>query len=87
MSYILNNPSHEQKNVLLNLKYNNVVCDSVAGSGKTTTILYIAKTFKSKSILLLTYNAKLKIETREKVKLLNLTNIEVHSYHSFCVKY
>jgi ATP-dependent exoDNAse (exonuclease V) beta subunit len=37
--------------------------------------------------LLLTYNSKLKIETRDKIKQLNIFNLEVHSYHSFCVKY
>lgn len=87
MSYILQSPSHEQKEVIRNLKKYNVVCDSVAGSGKTTTILHIAKIFKIKTILLLTYNAKLKFETRERVNDLKFTNIEIHSYHSFCVKY
>lgn len=61
--------------------------DSVAGSGKTTNILYISKHFNKSSTLLLTYNAKLKQETREKIKILGISNIEVHSYHSFCVKY
>src|SRR5690606_31342963 len=30
---------------------------------------------------------RLKDETREKAKEHNLNNLEVHSYHSFCVKY
>ena len=79
--------SDEQANILINLEQNNVVVDSVAGSGKTTTNLYIAKKFKNDRILLLTYNAKLKIETRERAKLENIENLEVHSYHSFAVKY
>ena len=66
---------------------NNVVVDSVAGSGKTTCNLHIAKHFSNMNILLLTYNSKLKVETREKAKKLMLNNIEVHSYHSLCVKY
>ena len=45
----------------------NVIVDSVAGSGKTTSIIYIAKSLKKKRILLLTYNSKLKIETKERV--------------------
>jgi len=65
----------------------NVKVDAVAGSGKTTTCLYIAKNNPKRSILLLTYNAKLKIETRERAKTLGLSNIEVHSYHAFTVKY
>jgi hypothetical protein len=80
--------SLEQNNVIQQLLLNkNVVVDSVAGSGKTTCNLHIAKHFNRINILLLTYNARLKSETREKVKRMELDNIEVHSYHSFCVKY
>jgi hypothetical protein len=80
--------SEHQNNIIQELILNkNVVVDSVAGSGKTTTNLHIASHFVNKNILLLTYNAKLKLETREKLKKFNINNIEVHSYHSFCVKY
>jgi hypothetical protein len=85
--YNLPEISDEQQNILSNLKKNNLIINAVAGSGKTTTSMYIAKQYNECKILLLTYNAKLKMETRNKVKSLNLTNIEVHSYHSFCVKY
>ena len=85
---ILPNISSEQQNIIKLLeKDNNVIVESVAGSGKTTTNLYIAKLFPESNILLLTYNAKLKIETRDRIDSLNITNIETHSYHSFCVKY
>lgn len=84
---ILNNPSIEQSHIISELENNNITVDAVAGSGKTTTVLHIGKTFVNKKILLLTYNAKLKIETREKVKQFKINNIETHSYHSFCVKY
>ena len=80
--------SYEQNNVINFLqKGNNVIVDSVAGSGKTTCSLYIAKTFSQQNILLLTYNSKLKTETREKVRKYEIKNMEVHSYHSFCYKY
>ena len=80
--------SIEQNNIIQELLLNNnVVVDSVAGSGKTTCNLHIAKHFHNINILLLTYNSKLKLETREKAKKLGLHNLEVHSYHSFCVKY
>ena len=80
--------SIEQNNIIQHLSLNNnVVVDSVAGSGKTTCNLHIAKHFNDMNILLLTYNSKLKLETREKAKNLGICNIEVHSYHSFCVKY
>jgi hypothetical protein len=84
---ILPNISDEQLTIVNNLGLNNVIVDSVAGSGKTTTNIYIAKTYTDLNILLLTYNAKLKMETRTKIANLNIKNIEVHSYHSFCVKY
>ena len=60
--------SNEQANILTSFVNNNVLVDAVAGSGKTTTNLYIAKKFHKYNILLLTYNAKLKLETRKKVK-------------------
>jgi superfamily I DNA/RNA helicase len=87
MSYLLPSISNEQSNIIKSLENNNIIVDSVAGSGKTTTILYITKANPNKNILLLTYNSKLKLETRNRVKNLNLKNIEVHSYHSYCVKY
>ena len=84
----LSNISNEQQSVIdsLVLDYN-IIVDSVAGSGKTTCNLHIAKYFTQLNILLLTYNAKLKIETREKVSKLNILNLETQSYHSFCVKH
>ncbi len=86
-NYKLNEPSKEQIEAIISLKDNNIIVDSVAGSGKTTLCLHIAKCYQEEDILLLTYNAKLKMETRHKVELLGINNMEVHSYHSFCVKY
>lgn len=65
----------------------NVKVSGVAGCGKTTTILGICSAMPSKNILVLTYNARLKLETREKVEKLQLQNTEVHSYHAMCVRY
>lgn len=79
--------SPEQKEIIQKLNNKNLIIDSVAGSGKTTTNIYIAKHYSNNNILLLTYNAKLKIETRTRIKKLGITNLECHSYHSFCVKY
>jgi len=87
-SFAMNLPISDEQCLIINyLKTNNVMVDAVAGSGKTTTNLHIAKHNKSKKILLLTYNAKLRLETKEKCIIHELRNIEVHSYHSFCVKY
>lgn len=88
--YKLHDASEEQIAVVNGIVAgNNVIVDSVAGSGKTTTILHIAKsdTINNKSILLLTYNKKLRLETRHRVEALKLTNIEVHTYHSYGVRY
>lgn len=81
-------PSKEQLKAIEVIKSGkNLLLDCCAGSGKTTTNMYIAKRCPDKSILILTYNKKLKHETRDKVTNLELNNVEVHSYHSFCVKY
>ena len=84
---VLHPPSAEQLIICNALKKYNIVVDSVAGSGKTTTCMHIAKMHNTKKILLLTYNARLKEETRNRITDLDLNNIECHSYHSFCVKY
>ena len=87
MSYSLKEASDEQKFVIDNIEQQNMIVDSVAGSGKTTTVMHIAKKYFRDQILLLTYNSKLKAESRQKVRQLGLTNIEVHSYHAFACKY
>ena len=79
--------SEEQLAVIDALKAGkNVVVDSVAGSGKTTTVMHAAMQLQ-KQFLLLTYNAKLKLESRERADFLQLHNLEIHSYHAFAVKY
>jgi AAA domain len=76
-------PSSEQLEIIEAVRQgHNVLGDCVAGSGKTTTVLMIAKEFPDKNIVLLTYNSALKLEVREKVENELLTNIQSHSYHS-----
>jgi superfamily I DNA and RNA helicase len=75
-TYALSPISKEQHDILELVRIGgNINIDAVAGSGKTTTSLYIAKNNPHRQILLLTYNAKLKLETREKAKQLGLSNI------------
>lgn len=82
------NISEEQRIVVDKIQLNyNVVVDSVAGSGKTTCSMFIAKHLSDMKILLLTYNSKLKFETRQRVISEGINNVEVHSYHSFCVRH
>ena len=76
--------SIEQQEIIDKSKDNNIICDSVAGSGKTTTILGILSAYPKDKNLILTYNAKLKLDTREKINQLNLLNGTAESYHSFC---
>ncbi len=49
----------------------------------TSTILFIAEKYKELNILVLTYNAQLKAETRKRAE--KHMNLDIHSYHSFCV--
>ena len=43
----------------------NVIVDAVAGSGKTTCNLHIAKKYSNLNILLVTYNKKLRLDTKQ----------------------
>ena len=80
--------SEEQKNAIQKIKDGyNVVLDAVAGSGKSTTILSLAKDMPEKRILQMTYNATLRKEIQQKVAARKIRNLEVHTFHSFAVKY
>ena len=78
------NLSNDQKNAITSLRNANVIVDSVAGSGKTTTILEIARMYPKDHILVLTYSARLKDDTRARVLAAGLTNMETFGFHSFC---
>ena len=84
-------PISEEQMFGISNSNSNLILDAVAGAGKTTFILYLAKIMQDMGspdmFLLLTYNKKLKLETRKKIELLGLRNIEAHSYHSCAVKY
>lgn len=60
---------------------------AVAGAGKTTLILALAETYPSDRFLMFTYSSQLRLETVDKVRKRNLANMEVHTFHSFGVKY
>lgn len=80
--------SEEQGIIIESIKNGrNVVSDCVAGSGKTTTVLHIAKACPHLKCCLVTYNCSLKLETRVKAESMNLKNLEIHSYNSLAVKY
>lgn len=75
-------PSEEQSKIISAIKDNNITVDAVAGSGKTTTALFIAKEYPNKKILLLTYNKHLQINNEEKCSCCK--NIDVFTFHAFC---
>lgn len=79
--------SDQQRFALECCNDHHVIINCVAGSGKTTFALSVAKQFRTSKILILTYNSKLKTETRDKLSIYQIPNMEVHSFHSFCVKY
>ena len=66
----------------------NVVLDAVAGSGKSTTVLSLARQIPDKTrILQLAYNATLRAEVKAKLKDREIKNVSVHTFHSLAVKY
>ena len=80
--------SKEQQNILDATKTgDNVVVDAVAGTGKTTLILAIARELGSRNILQITYNKSLKFEVREKTQAMGIENLTIHTYHSLAVCY
>ena len=64
-----------------------VAVEAVAGSGKTTTILHCAEAAPSLKFLVLTYNARLKLQTRARARELGMSNLEVHSFHAMGARY
>lgn len=80
--------SDEQQKILDEVRDgNNVMVDAVAGTGKTTLILSIARELPDKRILQLTYNASLRKDVKETIAKQELTNINVHTYHSLAKRY
>lgn len=81
--------SHEQQAIVsaLQTPTHSVFVDAVAGSGKTTTVLGIAKANPDKQIVQLTYNRFLRFEVKKRVEAEHHTNLDVHTYHSLFVKY
>lgn len=80
--------SGEQLRIIERVQRGDDVCvDAVAGSGKTTTVVGVARACPNKHILLLTYNAMLKNEVRQRLARERVDNVDVHNYHSLAVKH
>ena len=80
--------SDEQQYILNTVKEgHNVMVDAVAGTGKTTLILSIARELSDKKILQLTYNSSLRKDVKETVEKNGIQNLTVHTYHSLAKRY
>lgn len=79
--------STEQRQIVELLAQSNLYVDSIAGCGKTTACLGVADSMPSRKILLLTYNSKLRKETQKRATAQGLSNVDVHTYHSFAYNY
>jgi hypothetical protein len=79
--------SAEQEDIIESIKDCNIKVSAVPGSGKTTTVIMMAEHYRDLSILLVTYSKNLKADTRQRCADMCITNLEAHSYHSFCNKY
>lgn len=79
--------SAEQAAVVEASYKSNIFLNSVAGSGKTTTSLALAQARPDEKILLLTYNSRLRLDTRARCIDLNIKNVDVHTYHSFAYRH
>ena len=82
--------SERQARIVADLrKGRNVKDEAIAGSGKTASILHIAKEMRSMKILTLTYNKSLQVETQAKVKTLKekyKIDFEIYTFHGSCSK-
>ena len=84
----MHQPSDEQQAVLDHVRAGrNVIVEACAGSGKSTTILSLARELAGLRFLQFTYNKQLRLEIKEKVETLRLKNLDVHTFHSFSVKH
>jgi hypothetical protein len=80
--------SEEQSVIFEHIKNGENVCiDAIPGSGKSTSMLTLSEVIPDKKFLHITYNSMLRKEFKEKTEIMKISNIEVHTYHSFAVKY
>lgn len=85
--------TEEQKYIIQTVvdEKKNLVIAAMAGSGKTTTLLQVAKKFSDKylcQVLILTYNNQLRHECCDRIQKSQLQNqVECHTYHSATLRF
>lgn len=81
----VNKVTEEQQHIIsLMTNGADVYCNAVAGSGKTHTILQIAKQNQNKIVVQVTYNRVLADEVKAKAE--NFNNIKVYTYHGLMTR-
>ncbi len=81
-------PSEEQQAIIRAVSDGqNVIVNAVAGSGKTTTILFCAAALPEQRILHLTYNKHLQLDAKAKCDEWQLNNLDIMTLHGFCRKF
>lgn len=75
-------PTDEQLAIIRAINDGHVVVDAVAGSGKTSTIKFIAMTYIKENILALMYNVERRKETTAAMKKYCFNNIEIQTFNS-----
>lgn len=89
MSDIVLTPQQESIVQAMTSRTFNVVVNAVAGASKTFTSLHACQLLPpNASVMILTYNSRLKSETRTKVSTMNMSErVQVNTYHSACVRH
>jgi hypothetical protein len=78
-------PSAEQAHAIeLFSRGKNILVDSVAGGGKTTFILHLARANPRTRMLFITYNKRLQTETENRARGAQCGNIDAYTYHALC---
>ena len=73
----------EQQNVIDAVKdHDRILVNALAGTGKTTTLVEIAKVYKGKKILILAFNRLAAEEIRNRIKWQDTQGIDVYTFHS-----
>jgi hypothetical protein len=76
------NPTDEQLNIIRQINKSHVVVDAVAGSGKTSTVKYIAMTYMRENIVALMYNVERRKDTVDAMKKYGFKHVHVWTFNS-----